>query len=514
MTTEVSQPRLGRVTTNVIANMIGRAPALLSLFFVPVFIRYLGVEAYGLIGVYYAISSLLYLLDFGLGTATAREVARLDSTDRAGVRPYVRAVEVVYLATGGLVAVLSVAAAPWIAHHWLNAPTLPPAVIARAVMMIGLSVAAYWPFIMYLSAFLGLQRQMTPNLIMAVSGVLRPFLLLGVLHFVSSSIDTFFTVQLLITLAMSLAGRVLFWRAVPPSYGERKGKLFGPIRSVLRFAGHASVSSVLTLCLANVDKVTISRFAPLDALGYYTVAAGAASIIILAVQPFFAASYPRFVELISLGKEQALRSHYRLFSQAVGVIAVPAGIAGAVFASDVMASYVRDPHVAVRTELLFRLGALSAAAGALLVVSNALQMAFGRLRILLMQNSVLLVLSAASSVAAVRSHGAAGAAAVLLGTSLLALACQIPVSHFVLLRGETGAWLSFAIALPAAASGAVIAVGYAAMSGVHGTDLRTACAVVTGMVALGAAAFAAPEVRAWIALRTSAARKAVLRRTR
>jgi len=51
--------------------------ALLSIIFVPVYLYYIGIETYGLIGIFSSIQAFIVLLDFGLSPTLNRELARL-----------------------------------------------------------------------------------------------------------------------------------------------------------------------------------------------------------------------------------------------------------------------------------------------------------------------------------------------------------------------------------------------------------------------------------------------------
>ncbi len=69
------------VKKNVIANYIGRGLlTVLSIVFIPIYIKYLGIEAYGLIGIYTILVSMMMLVDVGMGQTIVREVARYTST--------------------------------------------------------------------------------------------------------------------------------------------------------------------------------------------------------------------------------------------------------------------------------------------------------------------------------------------------------------------------------------------------------------------------------------------------
>ena len=52
---------------NVAANFASTIwTALLGIVFVPLYLQYIGIEAYGLIGIFNSIQSFIVLLDFGI----------------------------------------------------------------------------------------------------------------------------------------------------------------------------------------------------------------------------------------------------------------------------------------------------------------------------------------------------------------------------------------------------------------------------------------------------------------
>ena len=54
-----------------------------SLVAVPIYLKYLGFEAYGLVGFFMVTQSLLTLLDFGLAPTVSREVGRYSPPRRS-----------------------------------------------------------------------------------------------------------------------------------------------------------------------------------------------------------------------------------------------------------------------------------------------------------------------------------------------------------------------------------------------------------------------------------------------
>ena len=113
---------------NVVANYVGQGSAGLDgILFVPLYIRYLGIEAYGLIGIFAMLQAWLSLLDVGMKPALGREMARF--TSGASQRPVDSRSAAEHRTDRnrdcrGVVAVGIWAASGWLASHWLNVETL------------------------------------------------------------------------------------------------------------------------------------------------------------------------------------------------------------------------------------------------------------------------------------------------------------------------------------------------------------------------------------------------------
>ena len=86
------------VRRNVIANGVGQAwVAVMGLAFVPVCIRYLGIEAFGLVGLFAVMQAWLTLLDVGMTPTLGREMARYSSGAHSAqsIRDLLRSLEFV-----------------------------------------------------------------------------------------------------------------------------------------------------------------------------------------------------------------------------------------------------------------------------------------------------------------------------------------------------------------------------------------------------------------------------------
>ncbi len=113
---------------NVIANYLGQGwSALMGLAFVPLYIKYLGVEAYGLIGIFAMLQAWLTLLDMGMTPVLSREMARFGGGAHSGqsILDLLRSIEIVGFSIAGLIAVTIWAVSGWLAADWLRVEKLP-----------------------------------------------------------------------------------------------------------------------------------------------------------------------------------------------------------------------------------------------------------------------------------------------------------------------------------------------------------------------------------------------------
>src|SRR5882762_2609266 len=122
------------VRRNIIANVAGKGwAALLSLMAVPIYIHFLGIEAFGLIGFFLSLMAILSLLDLGLGTALNRQFAQYSmQLGRAQeMHDLLRTLEIIYWLIGVAIGVTLVALAPMIATYWLKPQQLSAEIVGQ-----------------------------------------------------------------------------------------------------------------------------------------------------------------------------------------------------------------------------------------------------------------------------------------------------------------------------------------------------------------------------------------------
>ena len=426
---------------NVIANFAGGAwSALMGLAFVPFYIHLMGVESYGIVGVFASLTGMLAVLDLGLSQAMNREMARLPSEKQNTHRmaDTARTLEVVYWGVALLVGVVIALLAKFIANDWLNPEQLTRSDLQQALWIMGLVIALRWPVSLYMGGLNGLQRQVQANVLLSAVATIQGVGALAVLWFVAPTIQAFFMWQAVMALAQVIVLRTALWRSIPHGQDGIFNKKV--LNEIWRFAAGMSGISLLATILTQLDKVILSKILTLSEFGYYTFAATVAAVLFRLIGPVFTAYYPRLTELVSKNDQQELVNTYHQGSQLMAVVILPIAFVLAFFSKEILELWTHNPNLVLHASLLISLLTIGNALNGLMHLPYALQLAHGWTKLAFFQNVVAVIVLAPAIYFATLRWGAAGAAVAWIGLNTGYILIGIHVMHHRLLSEEKWPW--------------------------------------------------------------------------
>lgn len=439
--------RLGRNLIAGLANSIWSA--LVSLAVVPLYIKYLGIEAYGLVGFFATTQALLQLLDFGLAPTINREVARCSAQgDLSDAGKLLHSLAVVYWCVAGGIALLILVLAPLISRYWLQSKELTPESISHAVMLMGLVVACRWPIGLYQGALIGAQRLTISsgiNVVMVTVGALGA---VAVLAFVSATIEAFFIWQACVGFALVISMRFAAWRVIGKDINKKYKFGIDDLKKVWRFSAGMSGVAISGIILMQLDKVLLSRILSLEDFGRYTLAGVIASGLYIILTPTFNVIYPRLSALVAAGDEKQVASFYRTGTRLLTAIIFPLAAVVAVFSNEIISVWTGNHSLAASAAPIASLFLIGTALNGAMHFPYALQLAYGAVRLPLKINIILVAVMIPIIIFLALDYGAVGGAAawailngiyVLIGTVL---------THKTLLKGEGGRWLFSGVGIP------------------------------------------------------------------
>jgi O-antigen/teichoic acid export membrane protein len=484
---------------NVIANFVGRGWTVATyLACTPLYIHFVGIEAYGLVGFFLTLVAVSSLLELGLSSSLNRELARLSAEPDGGddARDLVRMLEVLYWGLASLMGIVVVLIAPLLSRHWFSDSELSAGTIHTTIVLMGLVLVCQWPIALYSGGLLGLQRQVALNVSLVVMMTVRNVGALLVLWLVSPTIQAFFVWQLIGTALHALVVRRLLWTSLPGT--DHRARLRPQILSrVWRFAAGLSATSLLIVVLTQMDKVVLSKLLSLRDFGYYSLAALVASGLVYVFLPIFQAVFPQLSRLVALADERALSRLYHQACQLVAVVGIPIAAVIAVFSTEVMRVWTGDEVIVDHTHTVVTLLVTGTALNGLMNIPYALMLASGWTRLPFKLNLVAVIVFLPLLIVAADREGAVGAASVWVGVNAGYVLLGIGLLHRRLLRGERLRWLAQDVAAPLLAAAAVV-IPARLLFPSAGTAVTVVLLALVLALACAASAFAAAATRQWM----------------
>ena len=486
---------------NVLANYLGQGwRALMSLAFVPLYIHYLGIEAYGLIGIFVMLQAWLSLLDMGMKPALMREMARFTGggLDLQSAWNLLRSVEILAVGMAVLMGIGIWMASDWLASSWVQPDQLSTDEVVKAFALMGLVIAVRFVENIYSSSVAGLQRQVLQNAVTSIMATLSGLGAVGVLVWVAPTIEAFFVWQGLVSLLTVLVfiGVVYYILPSPPNAARFSTSA---LRDIWQYAAGMLAITLLALLLTQVDKILLSRLLSLEAFGYYALAAAVASGLYVMTSPIGAAFFPRFTELVTRKDDVILREAYHLGSQMVTVLMGSATLIIIVFAERFLLLWTADPVLTGQVAPLMMVLALGSFLNGLMWIPYQMQLAHGWTSLTIKINTVAVVLLVPAILWLVPIYGAIAAAWVWVVLNAGYLVFNIFFMHRRLLPNEKWRWYGQDILLPIGAATAAALLCRWLMPADLGRPGELGVLIVSSGCVLIVAAVAAPIVRAELA---------------
>jgi O-antigen/teichoic acid export membrane protein len=489
-------PRVGK---DIVANLFGQGWAALWNFgLAPVYARLLGIEAYGLVGMFLAVQGVLAVLDLGLTPAMTREMARKSSDpgNANEVRSLARTFELLSWCIGGCVGAAGLLWGPSALSHWVKGEALSAAQVATPIRLMALVFVVQWPVSLYAGGLMGLRRQVLLNSINAAAATVRGVGSILVLVYVSPTVTAFFAWHVVIAALQTATLRVLCWRALPTS--TETSRFEGRrLAAVVSFAAGMTGIGVVSLLLTQLDKIVLSRVLSLEMFGYYALASVFGSSIQVVISPLSRALFPGFSRLATAADESALEPTYHKGCQLMSVLVLPIALVGILFSSEVLLAWTRDPRVVdqARGAAMLLLG--GSALNGIASLPYALQIAHGWTRLALVMGTIQVLLLTPVAYALALRYGLSGGASVWLILNAMYVVISVPLMHRRLLPGGLRSWYRDDVGKPLLAAGGIAVIGRLLFPArLPPGFAQMALVAFVGIAAMAGAASAAPLVRA------------------
>lgn len=446
---------------NIFINYVSQLyMAALSVLVVPIYLKLLGAETYGLVGVFVMAQVLMQVLDIGLSAMLSREATKFIVNPETG--PIFRYVfDKVFKFFLGVSLLLVVVFLPLVNLYgldWLNYKSLNPTDVLIALSFIVVIVALRFLVTPLRSVLMGLEKHVWLNMVIIVTGTLKYLGIIPIIVFYSRAPEVFFVYELCIAILEAVLIFYYTLRLLPKKKLVRTESLATAetTSKLLKFSLGHGFTAILWLIMTQIDRVVLSKTLPLDQFGYFSAVVTAAWGIMILSGPLSRALLPRMTALIEKREITALVTLYRKSTRLISFAVVPIGVLIAGFSAEILWVWTGNKElVSYGANVLFWY-ALGNTAVALAAFPYYLQYAYGELRLHVIGNIINFIISIPLIVISAIQYGAVGAgvAWAIMQVSYLLIATYF--MHKKFLTGMHWRWLIVDVLPGFVASGVIV----------------------------------------------------------
>jgi len=441
---------MSRIFTNVGANLLGRGVVVLAtLFAFPIYLRFLGPEACGMLGFFQTLFVFATIFDLGVGLTFNKTLAEYGKTDKEKAADLLVTLEVVYVVFGLVLGVAALLFTKTMASSWFSVEEMTADEVYRSLQLMSLCLVVYWPYLLYSNGMMGIGSQVECNLIQVVMTVLRTVGAAFGVYFLQASLQQVFLWYAMTFLIQSAWSRIwLRMKLGAGTWGKFNSKLLAEIR---KFAGGMGMLSLTAVVLMQIDKVILSTTLLLQEYGFYTLIYSLASSLLFISSPVFLAFFPVLSSAVARKDRSTLKREFLRGSSLMALLVIPVAAVLIFFSFDILHLWMGARcSISANECLVFSLLVMGFALNTLIVIPYALQLAYGWTRLNLVQNLIAISIFVPMLLLASPMYRSLGAAVCWFTLNLCYYVIGMPFVFRKVLRSEKRNWYVQATGIPLA----------------------------------------------------------------
>lgn len=343
---------------NIIANVAGRVWSIISIYvFVPLYIKILGVETYGVISFYSLLLVVLAFADAGLTATLNREFAKASTLNLSYKQSLLRTFEYIYLIIGLFVVSITFFGAPIIVNQFIKTQEIPYQDLVNYVRIMGFIIAFYLVSSLYNGGLMGLQKQVLSNTLQIGYGIVRSGFVIIPLIWIRD-LNLYFIWQLFAAVFYAFILRHFLYKFIRTSEPIKSN--FSYLKSIWKYAFGMMLMAIIYSVNTQIDKIYISRLLSLTDFTYYSLAAMLSQAVLILATPIGMAFFPELTRLVSI-KDKAIKSFYHKFAYVIAAVTSSLAVILFYYSHDYILLWTHNIDIAneiFRTTNLLTIGAM------------------------------------------------------------------------------------------------------------------------------------------------------------
>jgi O-antigen/teichoic acid export membrane protein len=405
---------------HIFANYVGVAvTTLLTFLVVPFYLKWLGADAYGLIGIATMIQGWIMLLNAGLAPVAGRQAAQAHggSADWQQTGRFFRTIDSLLLGMSLPIICIVFFSRHWLALNWLEKSSLGTETIELSIVLLVVTTLIRLACSVSRGIIANLEEQVWLNINLVIFNVLRFAVSIPIVY-LWPSINVLFVWWLFISALEYLSIQRKISLSVPvhiPFFVFDIAEL----RRHGKMAATLAVTSGIWVAVTNLDKLLLSATLTLANYGYFSIAILLSTSVLILSQPISQAFQPRLTKAYANGGIDAVCNEFRRCTNWLVLLVFPVGAVLFALPETILTIWTHDHSVATNAANVLRayvLGSTLLAAGSLLY---ALQIAIGNVRWHLRGNLIFAAILFPTMPWIVIHYGAIGAAWLWAGFNIV-----------------------------------------------------------------------------------------------
>jgi len=377
------------IAASLISKIFG---AGLSIVALPIYIKILGAEAYGLVGLLTSLQVFLAFLDFGLANTLTRQLATYSALPsyRQYERNLMKTFELTHLSITTLIGIVLIFLAPIFVAKWVNPVALTESEIYYSSLLGAFALAAQWPINFYSAAMTGVHRQYELAINNGFFSIFRVSSTLIILN-LQPNLPNFFWAQILASILQATTMHFQIWHHLPCLNHKAVFKT-NLLKEQKHFAGAMTLLTLTGVFLTQLDKIILSRILSLADFGFYAFCAAITAGLYITIGSLFSVIYPRFVMILQTKSQADLSKFYHSSAQLMTLLIFPAAITLSAFPNQALFVLIGNHSFDINSGLILSFLLMGTALNGAMTVPYALQLAAGWTKLTIVINLVAILI--------------------------------------------------------------------------------------------------------------------------
>jgi O-antigen/teichoic acid export membrane protein len=320
---------------SLISNYGSKIWGLISIFiFIPIYIHFLGIENYAVIGFYTLLLGIISFADAGMSSAIIKEFALDGSVSYK--YSVLRRVENLYLLICLCVIVIVFLFSDTIAVKWLTADKIKSQDLSYYITLIGCGVTIQLLSSLYFGALFGLNEQIRANSFQITWNIFKAGIVILVLVYYKATLEVYFIWQIFCNIIYVLTLRFNVLTILKKDEEKLENFLDRIPSHILKYIGGMTLIAIISSVNSQADKIITSSFFSLKIFGYYNIASVISQMPVIVGSPLAMFIFPIFSKFSEQVNYDKLVISFKKISFLLNIIIIPSTFILILYTSEII----------------------------------------------------------------------------------------------------------------------------------------------------------------------------------